>query len=95
MAANGKHKSLAGNAALNVIRTVVTYAFPLVSFMYGSRLFGTDGVGQIQFAQSFVAYFVLLAMLGIEKYGIREASRVKDDRQKLSKLSQELLIING
>ena len=95
MAENKTQKSLAGNAALNVIRTVVTYAFPLVSFMYGSRLFGTDGVGQIQFAQSFVAYFVLLAMLGIEKYGIREASRVKDDRQKLSKLSQELLIING
>lgn len=95
MAANEKRKSLASNAALNVVRTVVTYAFPLVSFMYGSRLFGTDGVGQIQFAQSFVAYFVLLAMLGIEKYGIRESSRVKDDRQKLSKLSQELLIING
>ena len=95
MANNEWRKSLAGYAALNVVRTVVTYAFPLVSFMYGSRLFGTDGVGQIQFAQSFVAYFVLLSMLGIEKYGIREASRVKDDRQKLSKLSQELLIING
>lgn len=95
MTNNEGRKSLAGNATLNVVRTVVTYAFPLVSFMYGSRLFGTDGVGQIQFAQSFVAYFVLLSMLGIEKYGIREASRVKDDRQKLSKLSQELLIING
>lgn len=95
MSTEAKKKSLAGNAILNVVRTIVTYAFPLISFMYGSRLFGTDGMGQVQFSQSFVAYFVLLAMLGIEKYGIREASKVRTNKQKLSKLSQELLIING
>lgn len=56
---------------------------------------GPDGTGKINFATSFVAYFTLLASVGIPLYGIREVAKIRDDREALSALVQELLILHG
>lgn len=87
-------RTLAQNAIWNVIKTLVTYVFPLVTYMYASRIFLSDGIGKINFSLSYTTYFVLLAMLGIEKYGIREMAKVREDIEKRSSLAHELLILN-
>lgn len=62
--------------------------------MYISRILGADGLGKINFAKSFVAYFSMIAMLGINQYGTREAAKVRDDKRALSKFAHEILLIN-
>lgn len=54
-----------------------------------------DGVGKINFSRSFVTFFSMIAMLGINQYGTREAAKIRDDKYKLSKFVQEILIINS
>ena len=88
-------KKLAHNSFLNIIKTLATYIFPLITFMYASRVFLSDGMGRINFAQSYTAYFCLLGMLGIEKYGIREISGLRENREQLSHFAHELMLLNA
>mgnify|MGYP002520939440 FL=1 len=85
--------SLKKNALLSDIRLALSFLLPLVTFPYVSRILGTDGVGKVEFANSFAQYFVLFTALGIPTYGIREVSRVRDDSFLLSKTVAELSLI--
>lgn len=89
-----KEKSLIKNAGYNIIRTFSTLIFPLITFMYASKILMPSGIGKIEFAKSFVLYFTLLASLGINSYGVREAACVRNKIEKLSKLVHELTLIN-
>lgn len=86
--------SIKKNAAWNLARTISGLAFPLISFPYTSRILGPDGIGRINFATSFTAYFVILAAVGIPLYGIREIARVRDDSAKLATAAKELFLIH-
>ena len=88
-----KHKSLTINSIYNIIRTFVTLVFPLLTFMYASRILGVDKIGAVEFSKNFVGYFALLASLGINNYGIREGARLRDSRKKFSKFVHEILLI--
>lgn len=79
---------------MNTIRTVSSMIFPLISFPYTSRILGPEGTGNVNFAFSFVSYFILLASIGIPLYGIREVARLRDDKKKISELTQELFIMH-
>jgi len=80
---------------MNMIKAAASMLFPLISFPYTSRVLGPDGTGKLNFATSFVAYFILLASIGIPLYGIREVAKVRDDPSSLSALVQELLVMHG
>lgn len=85
--------SLKKNALLNNVRLVLSFLLPLVTFPYVSRILGAGGMGKVEFANSFVQYFVLFTALGIPAYGIREVARVRDDSFLLSKTVAELSLI--
>lgn len=68
--------------------------FPIISFPYVSRILSPEGIGRINFTNSIVSYFTLFAGLGISSYGIREASKVRDNKNNFSLLVKELVIIN-
>lgn len=89
-----KQLSLKKNAALNMTRTVMSLIFPLITFPYASRVLGPVYIGKVNFAQSVVSYFSLIAALGISTYAIREAAKVRDDKTRLSKFIKEILAIN-
>ena len=86
--------SVKTNAVLNMTRTLMGLAFPLVTFPYASRILLPEGIGRVNFALSVTSYFAIIASLGIENYGIREAAKVRDDRQRLSQLAREILAVN-
>ena len=69
-------------------------AFPLITFPYASRILNPDGIGKINFANSVVAFFVTLALLGTNSYATREAARIRDDKKALSLFTKEILTIN-
>ena len=87
-------KSLKLNFIMNAILTMSSFLFPLISFPYVSRILGPEGTGRVDFATSLIAYFLMFAQLGIPTYGVRACAKVRDDQRLLTKIAQELLIIN-
>ena len=68
--------------------------FPIVSFPYASRVLMPEGIGKVNFANSIIEYFILIAVLGINTYASREAAKIRDDRHRLSGFAREILAIN-
>jgi O-antigen/teichoic acid export membrane protein len=89
-----KTKSLKMNAILNMIKTLMGLAFPLITFPYASRILLPEGLGKVNFAISIISYFAMIASLGIETYGIREAAKIRDNKLLLSQFVKEIFIIN-
>lgn len=90
-----KEKSLLQNYIFNFIKTLNNILFPIITFAYSSRILGVVGVGKINFARSVITYFTMIAMLGMNYYGTREAAKIRDDRDKLSQFCVEMLVINA
>lgn len=88
-----KH-SLTYNFLMNSILKASGFLFPLLSFPYVTRVLGAEGLGQVSFASAFVGYFSMAAMLGIPTYGIRVCAQCRDDKERLSRTVQELLLIS-
>ncbi|RFM35843.1 flippase [Chitinophaga silvisoli] len=87
-------RSVKRNFVYNSLLTVCNILFPIISFPYASRVLGVTGIGKTQFILTFAQYFVIFSALGIPIYGLRETSKVRDDRTALSKLFSEIVVIN-
>lgn len=87
-------KSLKVNAVLNAIKTLMNVIFPLISFPYVSRILMPEGIGKVNFSLSIISYFAIIASLGIEHYGAREAAKKRDNKIELSQFVKEVFIIN-
>jgi O-antigen/teichoic acid export membrane protein len=79
---------------MNFLMNASALLFPLITFPYVSRVLLSEGNGKVAFASSVVSYFMMVASLGIPTYGIRACAKVRDDKQALSKVVQELLWIH-
>lgn len=88
-------KSLFKSSIFNFAKTFSSAAFPVITFTYASRILGEEGIGRVSFVKSIVTYFIMLALLGMNYYGTREAAKLRQDRCKLSKYAHEMLFING
>ena len=87
-------KSLKKNALLNIVRTTCGIIYPIITFPYASRILLPEGIGKVNFANSVISYFVLIAGLGIGTYGTREAAKIRENKIALSNLVKELFTIN-
>ena len=87
-------KSIKKNTVFNIIKTLSTIIFPLITFPYVSRVLLVESIGKISFGLSIVSYFSLLASLGVNVYAIRECSKCRDDRELLSKTASEIFSID-
>lgn len=68
--------------------------FPIISFPYASRILLPEGIGKVNFANSIIEYFSMIAVLGVNTYAAREAAKIRDDKEKLSKFTIEILLFN-
>ena len=89
-----QQKSLKKNAFLNSFKTFLGLCFPLITFPYSSRILGPDNLGKVNFAQSIVSYFSMLAALGISTYATREAAKVRNNKTQLNQIVKEIFTIN-
>lgn len=89
-----KERSIRANFVLNIVRTIMNMLFPILTFSYASRIIGVDGIGKVNFVKSFIQVFIMISVLGITTYGIREGAKLRDSKEKLSQFTQEILIIN-
>ncbi|MBE6353846.1 flippase [Treponema sp.] len=89
-----KEKSLKKNAILNIIRTLMSIIFPIITFPYASKILLPEGIGKVNFVNSIVSYFTIISLLGIGTYGTRESAKYRDNKEELSKVCSEMLAIN-
>lgn len=87
-------QSLKKNAAFNFIKALSNFAFPLITFPYASRILMPEGIGKINFVNSIIEYFVLIAELGVASYAAREAAKIRDDKTKLNAFSRDIICLN-
>lgn len=89
-----RENSLVKNSIYYILYRTINIIYPLITATYVSRVLEPDGVGEVSLAQTVVIFLVACALLGIPNYGVREISKV-NDRDELSVLFSELLIINA
>lgn len=88
-------KSIKRNYLFNILLNVSSVVFPLITAPYVSRVLEPDGIGLYNFSGAYSGYFALVALLGIPFYGVREVSKIRDDKNKLSLLVSQLMSIAG
>lgn len=85
---------LGTNAILNVIRQCLSVLFPLITYPYALRTLGDAGIGIVSYSQSIVSYFVLIAMLGVSNYAVREGAKLRNNKKGFGDFANEVISIN-
>ena len=79
-------KSVRTNFIYNIIFQLLTYAIPLITTPYASRVLGSEQIGKYSYALSIVTYFTLIAVLGSSTHGQRIIAYNRNDKRKLSQV---------
>lgn len=82
------------NTVYSIIKSCAAVIFPLITFPYISRVLQANNVGKVNFSNSIISYFSLIASLGVTTYAIRECAKVKSDKEKLGQVASEIISIN-
>ena len=64
-------KSLKVNSVINIIKTVLSIIFPLITFPYASRVLGVNGIGRVDYANYISNYFFLFSEICNKTYAVR------------------------
>lgn len=87
--------SLKRNFIFDILNTVSSLVFPMITFPYVSRILGPEGLGITGFMGSIIGYIVLIVTLGIPTYATREVAKVRDNKSQLTKLTKEILFLHS
>lgn len=90
-----KADSVFKNQFFNFSMQILNILFPLIAIPYTTRLFGPDILGEVNFANSIVQYFVLIAVAGIPVYGTREIAKYRDDNYLMRKKFKEIAMLQA
>ena len=88
-------KSLKANYIFNLINSLSSLLFPLLTFPYASRIIEADGIGQVEFFSSIISYVSVFTSLGIPIYAIREVAKARDNITEMNKVTIEILLLHG
>jgi O-antigen/teichoic acid export membrane protein len=88
-----KIKSLNHNFIMYSIRMISNIGFSIIILPLVIKKIGPEYLGKFQYAEAIVGYFLLLINLGIDIYGKREVALERNNKEKLSQIISELLII--
>ena len=83
-------RQLRGNLSLNVLYNLLSVIVPFITAPYLGRVLGVTSVGQYTYVFSIASYFVMFGLLGISNYGTRSIARVREDRDKRSRVFWEI-----
>ena len=86
-------KSTGQNFIYNLVYQLLLILVPFITTPYISRILGADGIGKYSYAQSLVAYFVLLASLGANLYAQREIAQVQRQETLRTQKFMELMTL--
>ncbi|UPO97413.1 flippase [Cetobacterium somerae] len=76
--------NLKKNFIYTSIYNLINIIVPFILLPYIARVLGKENLGINSYTNSITQYFLLMSMLGINLYGTREISYIKDDKKKLN-----------
>jgi len=88
----GRRKLIENFSALFILQGI-NYILPLITFPYLVRVLGPAKYGLVNFAYSFVWYFILLTDYGFNFSANREASIYREDKNRLSKIYSSVTLV--
>lgn len=86
-------KSENKNFIYNVLYQLFNFIIPLITLPYISRRLGVSNIGTYSYTYSVVYYFMLLTLLGINNYGVREVSSLEKNAGKRSQKFSEIYFL--
>ena len=89
-----QRSSVKKNTIFSIIKTASGIIYPLITFPYISRVLMAENVGKVNFGNSIVSYFSLIASLGVSTYAIRECSKARDNQEELDRTASQIFSIN-
>ena len=87
-------KSLKKNAFYNIIRSMLSFIFPLITYPYITTILIPDDLGKVTFSISVVSYFMLLAVFGMGTYAIKECAPLSGNKKAINDRASELFTFN-
>ena len=87
------NKVLLKNYFFNILIVFTNVVFPLLLFPYASRVLSPEQYGKYNYAISIASYFVSIANLGVQSYGLRELAKVRNCVESLKKKFSEVFFI--
>ncbi|HAT4143126.1 TPA: oligosaccharide flippase family protein [Clostridium perfringens] len=87
------NKSISKNIIFKFLLNTFNLVVPIIIGPYVLRVLGPDLMGTINFSQTIYGYFFIFAGFGVYQYGLREISRFRDDKKKLSQVYTSLFIL--
>src|SRR5471030_1220636 len=88
-------KSISKNAIFKAMLNLFNIILPILVIPLVSRSFGDELYGYMGYGDSLTAYFLIFASFGIYQYGIREISKVRDDKTKLRQTFTSLFVFTS
>lgn len=82
------------NMIYNFLNKLFNMVSPFIISVYLARILYIDDIGRISYGKNLITYFMVLAMMGIQDYGIREVAKRKNDSKEVCNVFAELFIIN-
>lgn len=70
---------------------VLNYVLPIITLPYLMRVVGVSHFGLISFAQAIMQYFILFTDYGFNLIATRDISKVRDDKEKVSKMFSSVM----
>jgi O-antigen/teichoic acid export membrane protein len=89
-----KQKSLFKNSIYKAILTIVNIIIPIFIGPYIARVLDVGLYGQYNKAYSEMQVFLIFAAFGVYNFGVREISKIRDDKKKVSQLFTNLFVIS-
>lgn len=82
------------NTIFTVLKTFASIVIPFLVFPYVSRVLNVESIGRWNYANSFISYFLLFAMFGVNEYATRNGSQIKDDVDNFERFSNNIFSVN-
>lgn len=89
-----RQHSMGLNALLSSIRTLSTIIFPLITYPYITGTLSVSNMGRVNFSQSIISYFTLIAQFGILQFAVRSGARIRDDQVVFEQFANRVFTIN-
>lgn len=86
-------KSIKYNFIFYATNQILGLIVPLIVTPYISRILGAEGIGIYSYTYSIVYYFMIVALLGMQYYGNRSVAKIREDKEKLSKVFSEIYFL--
>lgn len=90
-----QQKSIFRNFIYKALLNCFNIIIPIFIGSYISKTLGSSGIGRVNYVDKIHQAFLIFASFGIYSYGLREISKVRDDKEKLKSTFSSLLLIGN